>query len=236
MESEASLSGRVIIVTGASRGIGRALALELARLGARVMGTARDPEALSSLRRECGDAVAVVEGDITRSADVERIVSETRRALGPVDALVNNAGVGAFGPVHTLSEADVDAMLGVNLKGAWLMVRAVLGEMIRRGEGQILNVASVAGLTTFPGGSMYSASKWGLMALTETLREELKPHGLRVSALCTGSVQTGFGGTPPRETALPVAAVVQAAIQILAAPPDVIWNQVVMRPRVRPAH
>lgn len=234
MEGTTPLLGRVIIVTGASRGIGRALALELGHRGARVMGTARDEMALEAVRRESEGQVAVLAGDITRAQDVERIVGQARRILGPVDTLVNNAGVGAYGPVHTLAEDDVDAMLGVNLKGPWLMVRAVLGEMIQRREGQILNVASVAGLTTFPGGSMYSASKWGLIALTETLREELKPHGLRVSALCTGSVQTGFGQSPPRDTALPVAAVVHVAIEILSSPPDVIWNQVVMRPRVQP--
>src|SRR5919109_71556 len=139
------LSGSVALVTGASRGIGRAIAHRLATLGARVFSQVTD---------------------VTHAEQVSEFVSKTEGALGPINILVNNAGIGLFGPAHEKSEADWDRVLNSNLKSVFLVSRAVIPSMIRRGSGDIINISSLAGKNTFAGGGIYCASKWGLMGLS----------------------------------------------------------------------
>lgn len=191
------VTGKVALVTGASRGIGLAIAQQLGRMGARVSICARDharlDEATSRLRNE-GIETFAAETDVTRPDQVTSLVRATEQKFGPIDILVNNAGTGAFGPFHEFGEEEWNTVLDTNLKAAFLLSRAVAPEMIRRQTGHIINISSLAGKNTFAGGAIYCASKWGLMGLTGAMAEDLRAYGIRVSAICPGSVATEFPG------------------------------------------
>jgi 3-oxoacyl-[acyl-carrier protein] reductase len=191
------VAGKVALVTGASRGIGLAIAQRLGRMGARVSICARDParldEATSRLRNE-GIETFAAEIDVTRPDQVTSLVRATEQKFGPIDILVNNAGTGAFGPFQEFGEEEWNRVLDTNLKAAFLLSRAVAPQMIRRQTGHIINISSLAGKNTFAGGAIYCASKWGLMGLTGAMAEDLRAHGIRVSAICPGSVATEFPG------------------------------------------
>ena len=192
----------VALVTGASRGIGRAIAHRLATLGAAVAICGRDHAALEdsskSLQR-LGVRVFSQTTDVTHAEQVSEFVSKTEGALGLINILVNNAGIGLFGPAHEKSEADWDRVLNSNLKSVFLVSRAVIPSMIRRGSGDIINISSLAGKNTFAGGGIYCASKWGLMGLSGCMMEDLRAHGIRVSVICPGSVATEFSGSKPKD-------------------------------------
>jgi 3-oxoacyl-[acyl-carrier protein] reductase len=197
MQSESALSGKVAVVTGASRGIGFAIARRLGRMGARVSICGRDPrkleESASSLRGE-GIETLAIPADVTRGEQISSLTGRTEKEFGPIDILVNNAGIGLFGPFHEFSESDWERVLDTNLKSVFLMCRAVAPEMIRRQTGHIINISSLAGKNTFANGAIYCASKWGLMGLTGSMAEDLRKYGIRVSAICPGSVATEFSG------------------------------------------
>jgi 3-oxoacyl-[acyl-carrier protein] reductase len=196
------LSRQVALVTGASRGIGRAIAHRLASLGASVAICGRDRTALASTAEslaKCGGRVFSQLADVTLSADVTNLVAKTEAALGPITILVNNAGIGLFGPAHEKSEADWDRVHNSNLKSVFLVSRAVVPSMIRRGSGDIINISSLAGKNTFAGGGIYCASKWGVIGLTGCMAEDLRDHGIRVSVICPGSTVTEFSGRAPKD-------------------------------------
>src|ERR1700694_3063040 len=201
-ESGKPLAGRVALVTGGSRGIGRATALRLAGLGAVVAICGRDREALNAtsaeLNRMTKGSLAQV-ADVTRSEDVAKLVATTEAKLGAIAILVNNAGIGLFGPAHEKTEADWDRVLDTNLKSVFLLSRAVAPSMIRRGSGDIINISSLAGKNTFAGGGIYCASKWGVLGLSGCMAEDLREHGIRVSVICPGSVATDFSGRGPKD-------------------------------------
>jgi len=197
MPSEDVLAGKVALVTGASRGIGFAIARRLGQMGARVSICGRDQEKLddsaSRLRGE-GIETLAIQADVARGDQVAALIHKTQQESGPIDILVNNAGTGLFGPFHEFGEAEWDTILDTNLKSVFLVCRAVAPEMIRRQTGHIINISSLAGKNTFANGAIYCASKWGLMGLTGCMAEELRGHGIRVSAICPGSVATEFSG------------------------------------------
>jgi 3-oxoacyl-[acyl-carrier protein] reductase len=229
-----ALAGRVALVTGGSRGIGRAIALELAGLGAAVAICGRDPKALQAasaeLHRRSGRAFTLT-ADVTRAADIDKLVSETQSELGPISILVNNAGVGLFGPLQDKSEADWDLVLNTNLKSVFLVSGAVIPSMMRQGFGDIVNISSLAGKNTFAGGSIYCASKWGLLGLTGCMAEELRDHGIRVSAICPGSVATEFGrGGKDAAKALHPEDVARAVAMVLTQRRQSFVSEVDLRP------
>ena len=197
MQKQGALRGRIALVTGASRGIGLAIARLLGQIGARISICGRNSvtleQAASSLRGEGIETVAI-QADVASAADVSNLVRRTQEELGAIDILVNNAGIGRFGPFHEFGEADWDAVLGTNLKSVFLVSRAVVPEMIRRQAGHIVNISSLAGKHTFAGGTIYCASKWGLMGLSGSMAEDLRGYGIRVSVICPGSVATEFSG------------------------------------------
>jgi 3-oxoacyl-[acyl-carrier protein] reductase len=197
MSAQDALAGKVALVTGASRGIGFAIALRLGRMGARVAICGRDHAKLdpsASVLRSEGIKTLAVPADVARADQISSLVQKTQQELGPIDILVNNAGTGVFGPFHEFSEADWDRVLDTNLKSVFLVSRAVAPEMIRRQTGHIINISSLAGKNTFANGAIYCASKWGLMGLSGSMAEDLRAYGVRVSAICPGSVATEFPG------------------------------------------
>jgi 3-oxoacyl-[acyl-carrier protein] reductase len=197
LDKTAPLSGAVTLVTGGSRGIGRAIALRLAKLGAGVAICGRNPQALAAAEAELkksGSPVYSQIADVSQTAEVIALVDNTQSALGPISILVNNAGIGLFGPAHEKTEADWDRVLNTNLKSVFLVSRAVAPTMIKRGSGDIINISSLAGRNAFAGGGIYCASKWGLQGLSACMAEDLREHGIRVSVICPGSVATEFSG------------------------------------------
>ena len=189
-----ALDGRVALVTGASRGIGRGIALALAEAGADV---AVDYHVRREAAEEVRDRIeslgrrsVAIEADVSSSADVDRMVARVEASLGPVDVLVNNAGIARPSAVEELSEADWDEVLGVNLTGAFLVTQAVLGPMREQGWGRIVNVSSVAAKNGGLVGPHYAASKAGLLGLTRSYARRLAGEGVTCNAVAPALVAT----------------------------------------------
>ena len=196
------LSGECALVTGASRGIGRAIAQRLASLGASVAICGRDRKALEETEKSIaatGARVFLRPADVTAASEIAELVAQTEAHLGPIGILVNNAGIGLFGPAHEKTEAEWERVLNTNLKSVFLVSKAVVPSMMRQGKGDIINMSSLAGKNTFAGGGIYCASKWGVMGLTGCIAEDLRDHGIRVSVICPGSVATEFSGRGPKD-------------------------------------
>jgi 3-oxoacyl-[acyl-carrier protein] reductase len=194
----ATLAGKTAVVTGASRGIGRAVAAALAGAGARVAGCARNPDAGSGVFR-C---------DVGRAADVARFADDVLGRLGPPDVLVNNAGIVARARLDEMAVETWDAVLDANLKGTFLVTRAFLPAMRARRSGRIVNIASISGRL-----SAYCAAKHGVVGLTRALAAELRDDAIAVNAVCPGSVDTpmlqvGLPGAKPAMSPEDVAGVV----------------------------
>jgi len=239
LSAEKPIAGQVALVTGGSRGIGLAIAARLGRMGARIAICARSAESLEraaeGLRRDAVETLAMA-ADVTRSAEVTALVERTRKSLGPVDILVNNAGVGIFGPVQALRESDWDAVLDTNLKAVFLVSKEVAPDMIRRRTGQIINISSLAGKNAFANGSVYCASKWGLLGLTYCMAEDLRTYGIRVSAVCPGTVATEFSphaGKDPSKMLQPDDVAHAVAALVTQAPQSFI-SEVLLRPTQKP--
>jgi NAD(P)-dependent dehydrogenase (short-subunit alcohol dehydrogenase family) len=239
MNPESALNGQVALITGSSRGIGLAIARRLGRMGARVSLCARrkaDLESAAADLRAAGIEVLAVPTDVTRADAVSKLVSETQRSLGPVDILINNAGIGIFGPFYHQTDADWNSVLDTNLKSAFLTSRAVAPEMIRRKSGHIINISSLAGKSTFANGAIYCASKWGLLGLTGCMAEDLRAHGIRVSAICPGSVATEFSphaGKDPSRMLQPDD-VAHAVAALVTQSPGSFISEVHIRPTQKP--
>jgi 3-oxoacyl-[acyl-carrier protein] reductase len=188
-----TLRDRVAIVTGASQGIGRAIALELARVGADVVVCSRRPAALKPVADEVrglGRRALAVECDVADARQVDDVVAQTTSAFGRIDLLVNNAGYRIRSPLEDLPRPEWDAMIATNLTGVFLFSQAVGRVMIRQRSGTIVNVTSVAGRTGTRGMAAYAAAKAGVTVLTQSLGAEWAKHGVRVNAVAPGPVET----------------------------------------------
>jgi 3-oxoacyl-[acyl-carrier protein] reductase len=233
------LSGSVALVTGGSRGIGRAIAHRFAQLGASVAICGRDRAALEGSAQtieKLGARVYWQAADVARAAEIGDLVAKTEASLGPITILVNNAGIGLFGPAHEKTEADWDRVLDTNLKSAFLLSRAVAPSMIRRGSGDIINISSLAGKNTFAGGGIYCASKWGLMGLSGCMAEDLREHAIRVSVICPGSVATEFSSRAQKDAsrALQPEDVAHAVEAIVTQRPGSFLSEMHLRPLHKP--
>ena len=239
--AQQGLSDHVALVTGSSRGIGKAIAKRLAALGAAVCLCGRDKSALERTADEFRGLparVLAIPVDVTDSKEISALVQATEEKLGAITLLVNNAGIGnpGFGAIQEKSEADWDMVLDTNLKGVFLVSRAVAPLMIKRRRGDIINISSLAGKNTFAGGGLYCASKWGLQGLTGCMAEDLRAYGIRVSAICPGSVATEFSGRGTKDVSkLLTAEDVAHAVAMLALQgPQSFISEVQLRPVVKP--
>jgi 3-oxoacyl-[acyl-carrier protein] reductase len=235
------LQGGVALVTGASRGIGKAIAGELAALGVAVGICGRNEEKLILAARELeasGAKVFARRADVTSEPEVWAFVEATEKQFGGVTILVNNAGTGGggFGAVQDKSEAEWDQVMNTNLKSVFFVSRAVIPGMIRRRGGDIINISSLAGKNTFAGGGIYCASKWGLQGLSGCMAEDLRAHGIRVSVICPGSVATEFQGRGPKDPSkvLTPEDVAHAVAMVATQSPQSFISEVHLRPVAKP--
>jgi NAD(P)-dependent dehydrogenase (short-subunit alcohol dehydrogenase family) len=191
-----SLKGKVAVVTGGGRGIGKAIAGRLAAAGAGVVIASRKMENLQATAAEFGDLpgeVVPVACHVGRPDQLENLVRETEARLGPIDILVNNSATNiGQGPSLDVSDEMLDKMVEINVKSALRLVRLTVPGMIARKRGSVINIASIAGLQPQPGGLLYSVTKAGLIMMTRCWAREFGPHGVRVNAIAPGLVQTDF--------------------------------------------
>jgi NADP-dependent 3-hydroxy acid dehydrogenase YdfG len=182
--------GKVAVITGGASGIGAALGKALARRGARVMLADRQLDLAEGVAREIGARAAAALVDVRSPASLAEVVARTIGAWSRIDYFFNNAGIGIGGEVDSYTERDWDDVFDVNLRGVTNGIQAIYPTMIRQGSGHIVNTASMAGLVPAPGEASYAASKHAVVGLSKVLRIEAKRHGVRVSVVCPGAIQT----------------------------------------------
>jgi 2-hydroxycyclohexanecarboxyl-CoA dehydrogenase len=198
---------RVILVTGAGRGIGRSIALRFAEEGARVALVARTPAELERTAEQVaalGARALVIPGDITAAGDAERAVDLAESEIGPIDVMINNAGMFLWRPFLKLTPADWDRVISTNLTGTANFCRAVLPGMVERGRGRIVNVSSVHGLRGDANLTAHSAAKFGIIGLTQSLAREFRTNNIAVNAVCPGAVDNKTDETAEVDRSLPL--------------------------------
>ena len=236
------LTGKVALVTGASKGIGRTIAKKLAGDGAIVVSTARSRDLLEKLSEELFEfntECLVLPCDITRLSDCTHVVQETVKQLGKIDILINNAGVGYSGKIVESDPANVEEMFKVNVLGCYYMTRLVLPHMIRHQSGDIVNIGSIAGIKYAPGFAIYSATKFAVRAFSEALRNEVQGHDIRVALINSGITRTSFYKTFSKDKS-PVPTdkgemlnpedIANAVHFVLTRPKGVALNELMIRP------
>ena len=227
------LTNQVVIVSGASRGIGRAIALLLALQGAKVVAVARSEQELAELTHKT-QGLSIV-ADIADEEDARHVVAETLRQFGRLDILVCNAGVGSFNELEHFSSAEWDRIFDTNVKGTFLLCKAAVPHFKAQKRGHIVGIASDVARRTFAHGTAYGASKFAQDAVLASLRKEVRPHGVKVSTIYPGLVDTYFNDTKPgsaeaEKTHLRPADVAQAVRYVLEAPPHVVVDELMLHP------
>lgn len=229
----------VILITGASQGIGAAIAQTFARelKGARLALVARNARNLAAVARTCARAGATVEAfpcDVTDAAAVKALAQAVTRRFGPLDVLVNNAGV--FRPASFLetSPEQFDAQFAVNLRSVLLVSQAFIPGMVRRGRGDVFNMGSIAGLQAYPGGAAYCAAKFGVTGLTKVMRAELKTKGIRVTLVCPGATFTPSwdGSGVPAQRMMPATDIGRAILDAHRLSRRTVVEEIVLRPQL----
>ena len=237
---EKRLEGKFAVVTGGGGGIGAAIAERLAELGATVVicGRSREPlHATAEKITAAGGQAEALHCDVTEISSVEELAGRVRQTFGRCDILVNNAGVGSFSaPLHQLPAEEWDQVMNTNLRGAYYCIRAFAPMMIEAGQGDIVNISSIASKNPLPNGAAYAASKWGLNGLSYSVAEELRKFNIRVTVVCPGSTATELSpheGKDPRKMLQPsdVAHVVE---MIVTQEPQSFASEVVLRPTQKP--
>jgi NAD(P)-dependent dehydrogenase (short-subunit alcohol dehydrogenase family) len=187
------LQGKTAIVTGATSGIGKAIAEQFAREGARVVIVGRDEkrgqEVVGAIAKDGGQAT-FIRADMSRREEAQRVAAEAKNAVGEVDILVNNAGIFTFSPTESTEESAYDAMMDTNVKGPFFLTAAIAPSMAQRGKGKVINITTVAAHTGIAGGAAYGASKAALALLTKSWAREFGPAGVNVNSISPGPVET----------------------------------------------
>ncbi|MFA5872385.1 MAG: SDR family oxidoreductase [Anaerolineales bacterium] len=227
------LNHKVAIVTGASRGIGRAIAIALADEGAQVFAVSRSSK--NDMVKD--ERIILLSADVAEPDQVQAVVQEALSQSGGIDILVNNAGVEYFKSISETSFEEYNRMLNTNLRGSFLFTKAIIPGMIARNNGQIVFINSVSGLRGFAQDSIYCASKHGQAGLADALDEELRPHGIRVSSIFPGATNTDLSvqswapaNDPKRRYFLKPEDIARAVLYIMNQPPEVVVSQIVIRP------
>ena len=237
MSEMGRLDGKVVVVTGASKGIGKAIAFAFAAAGAKVVLAARTRETLEQVTaelRESGAEALAVPTDVTNVDAVKQLIQRTLDAYQRVDILINNAGIGHFGPVVDFDPDAWDAVLNSNLKAVYLCAKYALPSMLEQGSGQIINVLSIAAKVAFQASSAYCAAKAGALALTKVLASEVRQQNIRVTAVLPGSVHTPFwDGVPEHpdfEQMLTPEHVAGTVVSVCQQPPGMVTEEIVVMP------
>ncbi|MGD2134933.1 MAG: SDR family NAD(P)-dependent oxidoreductase [Gemmatimonadales bacterium] len=233
-----SLQDRSCIITGATEGIGRAIAFALGARGAKLAVCARTDSRVRALVNELEAEKFTAVGDACDVADadsVRRFVDAAQKTHGPSDVLVNNAGLAHFTSVEDMPLEAFDETMAVNVRGVFLMTQAVLPEMKRRGRGAIVNIASLAGRNAVPGAAAYAASKHAVLGFSKSLFAEVRTHGIRVAAICPGSVVTPFfeksgGDVKNPQRKLQPEDVANAVLAVLDLPERALISELDLRP------
>jgi 3-oxoacyl-[acyl-carrier protein] reductase len=234
------ISGQLAVVTGAGRGIGAAIARNLASLGATVVLCGRNMEPLQATASEItanGGNAKVMQCDVSNLESVQAVATFVEKTFKRIDILVNNAGVGSFSAsLYQMTPEEWEKVLNTNLRGVFYCVRAFAPMMIRAKAGHIVNISSLAGKNALPNGAAYAASKWGLNGLSYSVAEELRPHNIRVAVVCPGSVDTELSphaGKDPNKMLKPddVAHVVE---MLVTQAPQSFVSEVLLRPTQKP--
>ena len=235
------LDGRVAVVTGATRGIGRAIAEAIVDAGGRVVVSARGADDVRDVadglnhRGGAADGPPVAVGvacDVRRYEDCRRLVEASVSAFGRLDILINNAGIGVFAPVEALPPDRWDDVIGTNLSGMFYCTRESIPHLRRSGDAWVINIGSLAGRNAFPNGAAYNASKFGLIGFSEALMQEVRHDGIRVSYIMPGSVATAFAGHGSESDAWRIAPedVAQVVLDLLAFPDRSLPSRIELRP------
>jgi len=234
------LAGQVAVVTGAGRGIGAAIALQLSSLGATAVLCGRTREALDSTARmitQAGGKAEALACDVTSLESVEAAARQIETKYARVDIVVNNAGVGGFGgPLHQLAPEGWEQILNTNLRGVYYMTRAFAPLMIRARSGHIINISSLAGKNALPNGAAYSASKWGLNGLSYSMAEELRGHNIRVAVICPGSTNTDLSPHAGKDHTkmLQPEDVAHTVAMLVTQSPQSFVSEILLRPTQKP--
>lgn len=227
------LKDRVAVITGGSSGIGLAIASSLVAEGMRVAICARDEKKLRQAAKTLeasGATVLAVPTDVSVADQVDALITQVKDAFGRIDLLVNNAGVGRLKSIAESTEAEWDRIQAINLKGTFLCTKAVLPVMKRQRSGYIVNIASLAGKMGFGGAAAYSASKFGVVGLTQSLLEEAIEHNIKATAICPGYVATPMvqGASVPQEEMIPPEDIGKLVVGLLHLSPYTVIKEIVI--------
>lgn len=232
------LTGQVALVTGASQGIGLAIARALAHAGADLVIASRSRarlERAAQLMQGSGRFFAVA-ADVSRAVEVKRLFGRVQQSFGRLDILVNNAGTGGFVPLTRLSLREWESTIATSLTGTFLCAQAALRLMRQRKRGHIVNIISVAGKESFREMAAYCAAKFGALGFTRVLAEEVRPLGIRVTAILPGATDTSFWNRAPfgvdRKKLIPPQEVARAVLTAITAPASTVFEEIVLRPSV----
>lgn len=232
-----NLKDKVVVVTGGTKGIGRAIAEESLKNGAKVFITARNREEIKRAVAELSQ-IGQIEGeqcDVRSFEQVKMMLDETERVFGGIDVLINNAGIGSFKTVEETEPDDFRAVLETNLFGVFYACHAAIPKMKQRGGGYIINISSLAGTNAHPRMAAYNASKFGLNGFSEALMQEVRHDNIKVSYIMPGSVNTEFGdGAPKPDYALQPADIAQIVLDLLQMPDRALPSRVEVRPSKPP--
>ena len=235
-----STDHKTVIITGASKGIGKAISHKLSTLNMNLILTSRTLEDLEEVKKNIEKLgtgrIHTISTDMTKEEDIKKLVAYAINEFGRVDILVNNAGIGRFKRVDDFTSSDYDAIFDVNVKGLFLLTKYVVPYMIQEKSGHIINISSIAGKNGFKTGTLYSASKHAVQGFTWSLREDLKEYGIKVTTVCPGSVVTGFSGKKSEyvEWSLEPDDVAHAIGFLVSESDNVNTAEIIIKPRYNP--